>query len=189
MAGEYSDIAMNPMSASQPGKAEPAPFEVVPESHLDFSYFKNRADFRDEFGGGIYGRPEDLMTERSHTPRSHLGGEWSPSSSRASSPAPSLPSMSGLKMHEGHADPYVDPDAPLIHPAFRVPISRRKQRRPDRTWSLPADEAETGLLSSAQVPAHTDTTPLGRWNTGGYGPVEQDDDPYNTSYEHYRPPR
>lgn len=189
MAGEYSDIAMNPMSASQPGKAEPAPFEVVPENHLDFSYFKNRADFRDEFGGGIYGRPEDLMTERSHTPRSHLGGEWSPTSSRASSPAPSLPSMSGLKMHEGHADPYVDPDAPLIHPAFRVPISRGNSDGPIGHGLYQPDEAETGLLSSAQVPGHTDTTPLGRWNTGGYGPVEQDDDPYNTSYEHYRAPR
>ncbi|KAJ6018927.1 hypothetical protein N7522_000994 [Penicillium canescens] len=93
-AGEYSDIALNPMLSSQPGKsAEPAPFEVVPEHQLDFSYFKDRADFRDEFGGGIYGRPEDLMTERSQTPRSTLGGEWSPSSSRASSPAPSLPSI------------------------------------------------------------------------------------------------
>jgi hypothetical protein len=191
MAGEYSDIAMNPMLASQPGKAEPAPFEVVPENHLDFSYFKNRADFRDEFGGGIYGRPEDLMTERSQTPRSHLGGEWSPSSSRASSPAPSLPSMSGLKLNEGHGGPYVDPDpdAPLIHPAFRVPISRGNSEGPLGNGLYQTDEATTGLLSSAQVPAHTDTAPLGRWNTGGYGPVEQDDDPYNTSYEHYRAPR
>ncbi|KAJ5167978.1 uncharacterized protein N7482_003572 [Penicillium canariense] len=178
MENEYSDIALNPMLASQPGKAEPAPFEVVPENHLDFSYFKDRADFRDEFGGGIYGRPEDLMTERSQTPRSHLGGEWSPSSSRASSPAPSLPAMSGLKMHEG----YQDPEQGHIHPAFRVPLSRGDSGN----GVYPPDEIETRLLSHAQAPAQTGMNPLDRWRTGGYGPVHQDEDPHQTSYEAYR---
>jgi len=190
MAGEYSDIAMNPMQASQPGKAEPAPFEVIPENQLDFSYFKDRADFREEFGGGIYGRPEDLITERSQTPRSTLGGEWSPSSSRASSPAPSLPSMSGLKMHEGYADPYVDPEVNLIHPAFRVPLSRGNSDGHIGNGLYQSDESQTRLLSSAQVPAQTElVNPLDRWRTNGYGPVEQEDDPYHTSYESYRVPR
>jgi hypothetical protein len=186
MSGEYSDIAMNPMLASQPGKsAEPAPFEVVPENHLDFSYYKDRADFRDEFGGGIYGRPEDLMTERSHTPRSTLRGEWSPSSSRASSPAPSLPSIPPLHMHNGYE--HQDPTG-LVHPAFRVPLSRG-----DSGTSAPGaysntDEAESRLLSHAQVPAQTDiTNPLARWR--GYGPVGQDDEPQYTSYDAYRPQR
>ncbi|CAG8940298.1 unnamed protein product [Penicillium salamii] len=190
MAGEYSDVAMNPMLPSQPGKSstEPSPFEVVPENHLDFSYYKNRADFRDEFGGGIYGRPEDLMTERSHTPRSHLGGEWSPSSSRASSPAPSLPSIAPLRIPETseHSDP-----TGLVHPAFRVPLSRG-----DSGTSVPGayyhgDEAESGLLSHAQVPAQTEmANPIDRWRTRGYGPVDQDDqEPSFTSYEAYRAQR
>ncbi|CAG8137374.1 unnamed protein product [Penicillium nalgiovense] len=185
MSGEYSDIAMNPMLASQPGKSsEPAPFEVVPENHLDFSYYKDRADFRDEFGGGIYGRPDDLMTERSHTPRSTLRGEWSPSSSRASSPAPSLPSIP-LHMHNGYE--HQDPTG-LIHPAFRVPLSRG-----DSGTSAPGaysntDEAESRLLNHAQVPAQTDiTNPLARWR--GYGPVGQDDEPPYTSYDAYRQQR
>ncbi|KAJ5561755.1 hypothetical protein N7535_003784 [Penicillium sp. DV-2018c] len=189
MSGEYSDIAMNPMLASDPGKsAEPSPFEVVPESHLDFSYYKDRADFRDEFGGGIYGRPEDLMTERSHTPRSMLRGEWSPGSSRASSPAPSLPSMAPLKMQEGSE--YVDPTTGLVHPAFRVPLSRG-----DSGNSVPGvysnmDEAESGLLSHAQAPAHSDiVNPVDRWRTRGYGPVVQEDEPPFTSYEAYRAQR
>ena len=169
---------MNPMLPSQPGKAEPAPFEVVPEAHLDFSYFKDRADFREEFGGGIYGRPEDLMTERSQTPRSMLGGEWSPSSSRASSPAPSLPSLRGLKMHEG----YQDPEQAHIHPAFRVPLSRGDSGN----GAYQSDELENRLLSHAQTPGQLDTNPLDRWRTGGYGPVQQDEDPYQTSYEAYR---
>jgi hypothetical protein len=178
MNNEYSDIAMDPMLPSQPGKAEPAPFEVVPEAHLDFSYFKDRADFRDEFGGGIYGRPEDLMTERSQTPRSMLGGEWSPSSSRASSPAPSLPSLPGLKMNEG----YQDPEQAHIHPAFRVPLSRGDSGN----GAYQSDELENRLLSHAQTPGQVETNPLDRWRTGGYGPVHQDDDPYQTSYEAYR---
>lgn len=180
MAGEYSDIAMNPMLPSQPGKAEPAPFEVVPESHLDFSYFKDRPEFRDEFGGGIYGRPEDLITERSHTPRSTLGGEWSPSSSRASSPAPSLPSMSALKLHEGYTDPE---GSGLVHPAFRVPSAGSGSGLYQQS-----NESETRLLSSAQTPAQTEVrNPLDRWRGGGYGPVHQDeeDTPY-TSYDAYR---
>ncbi|KAI2680772.1 hypothetical protein CBS147317_720 [Penicillium roqueforti] len=182
MGGEYSDIAMNPMLASQPGKsAEPAPFEVVPENHLDFSYYKDRADFRDEFGGGIYGRPDDLMTERSHTPRSTLRGEWSPGSSRASSPAPSLPSMP-LNMHKGYEHEHSDPTG-LIHPAFRVPLSRGNSGRS----AANADESESGLLSNAQAPGQTDiTNPLGRWRTGGYGPVDQEDEPSYTSYDAYR---
>ncbi|KAJ5390566.1 uncharacterized protein N7496_001634 [Penicillium cataractarum] len=180
MNNEYSDIAMNPMLPSQPGKAEPAPFEVVPEAHLDFSYFKDRADFRDEFGGGIYGRPEDLMTERSQTPRSMLGGEWSPSSSRASSPAPSLPSLPGLKLQEGYQDP--DQGQGHIHPAFRVPLSRGDSGN----GAYASDDIGDRLLSHAQTPGQVDMNPLDRWRTGGYGPVQQDDDPYQTSYEAYR---
>lgn len=185
-SGEYSDIAMNPMLSTQPGKSEPAPFEVVPENHLDFSYYKDRADFRDEFGGGIYGRPEDLMTERSQTPRSTLGGEWSPSSSRASSPAPSLPSITPLKLHEGHAP--ADPTG-LIHPAFRVPLSRGDSGTSVPGVYTPMDESESHLLSHAQTPAQTDVNPLDRWRTRGYGPIEQEDEPGFTSYEAYRSQR
>ncbi|KAJ5808299.1 hypothetical protein N7474_009568 [Penicillium riverlandense] len=191
MGGEYSDIAMDPMMASRPGKsADPAPFEVVPESQLDFSYFKDRPDFRDEFGGGIYGRPEDLMTERSQTPRSTLGGEWSPSSSRASSPAPSLPSMAGLKMYEGYEMPSSE-GAPLVHPAFRVPHSRTNSGGAPGGLYQQSNESETRLLSQAQGPAQNDPGTLDRWRTGGYGPVGQEEEEPSsyTSYEPYRAPR
>lgn len=192
MAGEYSDIAMNPMLPSQPGKreAEPAPFEVVPESHLDFSYFKDRPEFRDEFGGGIYGRPEDLITERSHTPRSTLGGEWSPSSSRASSPTPSRPAMPALNLEQ-----YKDPNGGgAIHPAFRVPPSRRASGDVGGGLYQQSNESETRLLSHAQTPAQTEIPdPLDRWRgsasgsgAGAYGPVQQFEDPSYTSYAAYR---
>jgi hypothetical protein len=181
--GEYSDIVMDSMSRTQPGKTmqdvSSAPFEVVPENHLDFSYYKDRADFREEFGGGIYGRPEDLMTERSHTPRSGLG-DWSPSSSRASSPAPSVPTLPGLKSFEDHDPRMTEP----VHPAFR-PAPFRQDSGQSRGFYQQQNESETELLGQAQQPAGTGITP---WRSPGYGPVEQDD-PAFTSYEAYRMPR
>ncbi|KAL8825007.1 MAG: hypothetical protein Q9170_007968, partial [Blastenia crenularia] len=68
-AAGYSDIALDPMSHSHPGKTAhfaPAPqkemFEVVPENRLDFQHFMNRAEFADALGGNgeLYGRPDDL---------------------------------------------------------------------------------------------------------------------------------
>ncbi|KAL4916287.1 hypothetical protein BDW62DRAFT_202796 [Aspergillus aurantiobrunneus] len=175
--GEYSDIAMDPMMRSHPGKTmqDPsAPFEVVPEHHLDFSYYKDRADFQEEFGGGIYGRPEDLMTERSQTPRSALG-EWSPTSSRASSPAPSVPPLPILQPEEH--DPRLNQH---IHPAFRPPPLRTDSGL-SRGIYQHQNESETELLAQAQQPAAA----IPSWRPGGYGPVDQDD-PAFTSYEHYR---
>lgn len=114
---EYSDIAMSDMYASNPNGpgattgtrfapgTKPAtttsqPFEVVPESHLDFTYYKNRPDFKDE-GGDIYGRPDDLISERSQTPKSFLGGgrPFSPAGSESSrNDSPSPPPMPGTSM-------------------------------------------------------------------------------------------
>lgn len=176
--GEYSDIVMDPMMKSQPGKTmqdSSAPFEVVPEHHLDFSYFKDRADFQEEFGGGIYGRPEDLMTERSQTPRSTLG-DWSPTSSRASSPAPSVPSLPMLKPEDQ------DPRLHDIHPAFR-PTPLRSDSGLSRGLYQHENESETELLAQAQAPAAVPT--IQPWRPSGYGPVDQDE-PAFTSYEHYR---
>jgi calcium permeable stress-gated cation channel len=125
----YSDIALEPMSGQEAGKPMPralqdvAPFEIVPEGEQDFKYFKNRADFREEFSGGIYGKPEDLISERSHTPRSFMGhGTWSPeSSSRASSPSPTRAGDTTAVGYDGIVRPI--PRKPIdqshVHPAFR----------------------------------------------------------------------
>lgn len=74
----YSDIYMNEMSHSAPGKISKgghsnAPFEVVAEADLDFENFKRRSDFRQEFGGDgeLYGRPEDQIS-RPGTPSSMM---------------------------------------------------------------------------------------------------------------------
>ena len=201
----YSDIAMDPMSRDVPGKtARFAPeqekqknmFEVVPESHLDFGYFKDRTDFAGEHGGDgeLYGRPQDLVSERSSTPRSFMGRDGgSPSSSRASSP--------GLEGGFGRQSPQGLPQQ--IHPAYRDTHSRPSSAGRGGGGggnnfysSGNNNESERNLLSGAQPVGITTTTTTGpesgeeqygldRWRTGGSGymGVPQAEE---TGYEAYR---
>ncbi|CAK7205568.1 hypothetical protein SEUCBS139899_008345 [Sporothrix eucalyptigena] len=72
----YSDTyIMDPMNSKRPGKAAGASmpgFEVVPESRLDFEYYKNRDEFAEEHGGGdIFGTNRDIV--RPGTPGSMMG--------------------------------------------------------------------------------------------------------------------
>ncbi|EAQ88310.1 hypothetical protein CHGG_04929 [Chaetomium globosum CBS 148.51] len=60
----YSDTyALDNMSTGKAGKLSPAVpgFEVVPESRLDFEFYKNRDEFTADHGGGdMYGRHPDI---------------------------------------------------------------------------------------------------------------------------------
>jgi hypothetical protein len=72
VAGTYHNGAYNMKhyrSASKQALRPKGPFEFVSESDLDFENFKNRSDFRTEFGGEgeLYGRPDDAAS-RSGTP-------------------------------------------------------------------------------------------------------------------------
>lgn len=168
--GGYSDIAMGQMSHDHPGKSarfaadnkkEKDLFEVVPEGKLDFGYFMERSDFRDEFGGSgeLFGRPQDLISERSGTPRKFMTRETSSDSvpsSRTASPGSHSRSRSRTRMqHPAYRD--VDPGD---LGAYRV-----------RT------DSESGLLRGAQPPGmHTPAEEIGheqygldRWRTGGSG--------------------
>ncbi|KAI4122882.1 MAG: hypothetical protein LQ338_005573 [Usnochroma carphineum] len=205
----YSDIAMDHMSQAHPGKAArfapPAPkemFEVVPEAKLDFQHFMNRAEFADALGGNgeLYGRPDDLVSERSSTPRSFLGrhGSGSGNSSRASSPAPSEGSVSAHRRADSgdpyrsessypSASPYRKPAPGQIHPAQR-----------GRGLYQMSNESENRLLNAAQPvgQATPDEDPgreaygLDRWRTGGSGyvgvPGQEADDGGVTGYDYYR---
>lgn len=191
VAGGYSDIAMNQMSHDHPGKsAHFAPdkkekdlFEVVPEGKLDFGYFMERSDFRNEFGGDgeLFGRPQDLISERSGTPHSFLSRETSSlSSSRATSPDDGSRSQSrGRKpLPGGYRD---------VHPGDIGAAGGIYQMRND---------SESRLLSNAQPPGiHTPSDELGRetfaldrWRTGGsgYTNIPGHETPPETGYEAYR---
>ncbi|TPX19667.1 hypothetical protein DIZ76_017459 [Coccidioides immitis] len=165
---DYSDIAMHRMSATEPGKTSEnheAPFEVVAENQLDFSYFKDRPDFREEFGGGIYGRPDDLITERSHTPKSFFTGNGSPASSRPSSPAPSNRSVTFNGPHGRY--PNISD-----HPAFQSTDLGAS------TFYKQSNESERNLLNNSQgQPMRNSTDVVDRWPSEG-----------STAYTPYRSP-
>ncbi|RKF62276.1 Uncharacterized protein OnM2_034067 [Erysiphe neolycopersici] len=68
---DYSDSYMlHNMQQGAPGHKSSIPgFEIVPENHLDFSYYKTRYEFSDGHGGsgGIFGKPEDQIFYNSQT--------------------------------------------------------------------------------------------------------------------------
>lgn len=205
--GNYSDIAMHSMSASQPGKEEQqnraaasdptatdnaAPFEIVAENQLDFAYFKDRADFRDEYGGGIYGRPDDLISERSHTPKSMFGGNnnnGSPGSSRASSPAPSqyntyrLPNQ--LQSSSASLAGGAVPPVPRLY-ANTPDYHQRQQSDSDMGFYKMSSESEQRLLPHGQAPPISSSTTTYH---SAAGRRDASPSPSLGSYEAYRPAR
>lgn len=178
-----SDYAMENMAPSRPGAPTRgnAPFEIVPDSQMDFSYYKNRADFREELGGGIYGRPDDLVSERSHTPKSFMTRQWSsPGSSRETSPSP----------NRGRLRTYESKPSLSDHPAFR---DHSQSSDPDRTGmrgglSTPYGDDNEQLLGHQQPVPYGEN--MNRWDTGssthtGYGRVQQEADE-GGSYDYFR---
>lgn len=100
----YSDtVALDPMHAGQPGKSAVASyhhhqqtdvpnFELIPESKLDFEFYKNRAEFASEHGGTgeLYGRQRGDDIFRPGTPSSMSLFDGESRGSRPSSPAPGV---------------------------------------------------------------------------------------------------
>ncbi|KAL9120043.1 MAG: hypothetical protein Q9187_003398 [Circinaria calcarea] len=196
----YSDIAMMPMSKSHHGKAARSAsgntggdsremFEVVPEANLDFAFYKNRAEFSDEHGGDgeLYGRPLDLVSERSQTPASFMSDD---SDSRSQSPAPMLPRQQRMD-HLAYHPAYRDVSGDLGHQGTTG------AKRPD-LYSV-HNESERRLLSAAQpIGVDEPTTEhdagkehyeMDRWRTGGSGYVGLSgpaDDDEALGYEYYR---
>ena len=185
--GPYGDYALGDMAPSNPGAPKPpdAPFELVSDAQMDFANYKNRSDFKEEYSGGIVGKPEDLISERSGTPKSFVRqGTWaSEVSSRASSSSP--PPAGGRT-----------PSVPDIrnHPAYRSRGSSTGDvGETDMKGGLETDEIRAGLLGHAQgAPegAPGDHYGMDRWRTNetqrGYGRVQQDVDDEPVSYDYYR---
>jgi len=111
-AAGYGDI---PMRAIPPvgGRAQPNSaldmFELVPESALDFEHFKDRPEFREQFGGGgeLYGNNSTDIS-RSGTPATFVGSDGMSTRVGTPEPAPPKGSMAGAP-------------ASGMHPAFRLP--------------------------------------------------------------------
>lgn len=76
----FSDVYMTTMDNRQPGKSTSgaAPFEVVGEHQLDYEYWKDRPEFREEHGGDgeLFGHAPDYI--RPGTPSSMMSGHTRP---------------------------------------------------------------------------------------------------------------
>ena len=205
----YSDraIDMDPMSQQHPGKSakfaphsrkESSLYEVVPESNLDFGYYKNRNDFAEDHGGDgeLYGRPTDTVSVRSGTPQSFMGhGRYGSgdSDSRASSPGPEGSYLIHSPQHFRTASPQ---QLREMHPAYRDQAAYENSER--RHMYHNSNESGSGLLRDAQpVGLRAEEEAAGghemfgleRWRTGGSGYVGvpgQDVGEEGMGYEAYR---
>ncbi|KAG6196850.1 hypothetical protein E4U10_000608 [Claviceps purpurea] len=101
----YSDMyALDSMKGGKVGKSAKVPgFEYVSDAQMDFEYYKNRAEFAEEHGGGeMYGRGADIY--RTGTPGTFDDWSSNPSTSRPSSPMMGgAPSIVGSGLGPGHA--------------------------------------------------------------------------------------
>ncbi|KAL6880788.1 hypothetical protein J3F83DRAFT_3227 [Trichoderma novae-zelandiae] len=111
----YSDMyALNAMQGGKPGKAaDGVPgFEYVSEAHMDFAYYKDRAEFTEEHGGGeMYGKEFD--GQRPGTPGSLDSGSrpGTPSSRHATPFSPAnvrLPPPQDMSYQSYRPSPYED---------------------------------------------------------------------------------
>ncbi|TVY18453.1 Uncharacterized protein LARI1_G004409 [Lachnellula arida] len=132
----YSDTyALDPMQGGQPGRTKSSKsmpgFEMVPENKLDFSYFKGRAEFGEEHGGGggLYGRAEDIM--RTDTP----GALSTYSDSRPGTPAGGM---------MGRQRPFTPANMPVSYDASGDLGSLRRQ-----------DSATNLMHAAAEMPVAT----------------------------------
>ncbi|KAI1339136.1 DUF221 domain protein [Xylariaceae sp. FL0016] len=149
----YSDAyVMNPMQGGKPGKSAGMPgFEIVPESRLDFEYYKNRQEFAADHGGGdIFGRSNDIM--RPGTPGSLFGGSdrdsrvgspTLPMIPRAGSPGPgrvlSPGSDAGMTYPGGYSQ------APLGSP-YSPPVGMKRSQSP---FYAQGNDSSSNLMSNA----------------------------------------
>jgi len=162
----YSDAyVLDPMQAGRPGKGAAMPgFEIVPESRMDFEYYKNRPEFAAEHGGGdIYGRPEDVY--RPGTPGSMWNGSdpgarpdspgFMPTMPRSASPAPAGRSFSpapdaGTTYPGGYSRPLGSP-----YQAYTPPLAPDHGRSRSPFYSSPNESGSNLVMQAAPMPSAT----------------------------------
>ncbi|KAJ4178236.1 hypothetical protein NW767_001589 [Fusarium falciforme] len=168
----YSDMyALDPMQGGKPGKtANSIPgFEYVSDTQMDFEFYKNRAEFAEDHGGGeIYGRPGEIM--RPDTPGSWDGSD---SASRPGTPvgrsaSPFNPGQQRLMSMSSTSDTSYSAYRPAA-PAYggftqqatmgsEVPSRGRSPLYSQNNGS----SSGLGLIQNAQAPPVSNLTPGGR---------------------------
>ncbi|KAK0717908.1 hypothetical protein B0T26DRAFT_741067 [Lasiosphaeria miniovina] len=121
-------------SASLPG------FEVVPESRLDFEFYKNRDEFAADHGAGeLFGRPSDVI--RPGTPGTMTSGFGAEPGSRPGTPVGGMGFGANLKHGAGYAahSPYSSTSMGAIDPPLRTRSSMYNLR----------NDSDTNLVQNA----------------------------------------
>lgn len=151
----YSDAyVLNNMASGKAGKTAGIPgFELVPESRLDFEYYKNRSEFASEHGGGdIFGRPVDLY--RPGTP----GSAWNGSDPYSRPGSPGIPNMPRTASPTGRptipnlGPPMGSPGAPGMYQQPLVSPYATPQEQHSRSRSpfyAHGNDSNSGLVSNA----------------------------------------
>ena len=208
MSGYSDTVALGPMRSGQPGRSAAAKkeavsgFEVVPESQLDFSYYKNRSEFADEHGGGqIFGPASDI--DRPGTSSTMRSGYSTPIASRPGSPAPLPGNLGRGTPRPGSAGPRVMPRETLSEMTY--PSGRTTQAtydgRDDTGDIRPSyhrydSDYDTRRLvgAAAEMPIATPESSESRTpgilggGPQGYGGLPQDEPPVPdpVSYDYFR---
>ncbi|EHK49269.1 uncharacterized protein TrAtP1_000104 [Trichoderma atroviride] len=202
----YSDMyALNSMQGGKPGKAaDGVPgFEYVSESQMDFEYYKNRAEFTEEHGGGeIYGKeldgyrpgtPGSLDSgSRPGTPSNRHATPFSPANVRLPPPHETAyrPSPYGEDSINRHRSPLYSQEnsssSGLVHnavgPAMAPPMSYRNvshERSQSPALEKPFGGYQEVPLDRARSPAvgsPAQTPGVGIGGPRGYAGVPQYED-------------
>jgi hypothetical protein len=190
MSGYSDTYALDPMRVGQPGK-KAAPgvpgFEMVPENKLDFAYYKGRAEFGDEHGGGgvIYGRAEDIV--RSDTPGSSsaFGTDSRPGTPTGRRNFTPVSYDAGGDISVGRHNqvygPKNDEEIALVHGAADMPLGTPPIVQPygSRPGTSGRNQREESL--ERRTPGILGGGPAGY---GGLPQYEEDPDPM--SYDYFR---
>lgn len=156
----YSDMyALSNMQGGKPGKsAGGVPgFEFVSESHMDFEYYKNRAEFAEDHGGGeIYGRQGEIM--RPNTPGSF--GFESDTASRPGTPSQGRTTPFSAGQYSGGYSGLPTPKetaynggyAPPPYPRVMSPGDAGRSRMSRSPLYSHDNGSDSGLVHNAQAP-------------------------------------
>ena len=192
----YSDtFALESMQSGKPGKSLGGlpGFEYVSENHMDFGYYKNRAEFGEDHGGGeIYGQQGEIM--RPGTPGSFGDGTeigsnpgTPPMSGRHTPFAPGQARRHFTGMSETSYAPYQAPPLPGADFTQQTMIAPGAARTHSPFYAHDNNSA-AGLVQNAAVPGSESreaSTDRGRRTPGplsGYPQGYHHDEPLPRSH-------
>ncbi|KAK3991008.1 protein OSCA1 [Cladorrhinum sp. PSN332] len=171
----YSDtIAMDSMLSGKAGKVSPTlpGFEVVPESRLDFEFYKNRGEFGEDHGGGnLFGAAE---IDRPDTPSTFVGRP----DSRPGTPAGGMGFGAGRRVNAPYAESSSGPAYPqpggypsqsYFSPSTDIPSGSRTP-----IYNLGNDSGTNLMGGAALMPVSTPD-----YSSSPYGPGSTRDRTYD----------